>query len=241
MYGSLDIDADAALAAVRDLRAKTGARVTLTHLVGRAIALAIADRPEVNGIVRFGSLYRRETVDVFFQIAFEGGANLNGQKITSADAKDLATIARELESGARAVRDKSAEGVKTASRLSSLPDALTGFALRLGTFATYDLGLDLTKLGLPYDGFGSAMVTNVGSFGITSGFAPILPISRCPLILLVGEVHDKPVARDGQVVVRPILPIGATFDHRIMDGFHAGALAKHFRQLLEDPSSALYH
>jgi pyruvate dehydrogenase E2 component (dihydrolipoamide acetyltransferase) len=240
VYGSLDIDAAAALDAIRALRARTGMRVTITHLVGRAIALAIKERPEVNAIVRFGSLHRRESVDVFFQIAFEGGENLNGQKIERADEKDLVAIARELEEGARAVREKRAEGVKAASRFSRIPSSLTGMAMRAGAFASYDLGLDLSRFGVPFDGFGSAMVTNVGSFGLTSGYAPLLPMSRCPLLLLVGEVHDKPVARAGEVVVRPILPIGATFDHRLIDGFHAGKLATRFRALLEDRASELY-
>jgi pyruvate dehydrogenase E2 component (dihydrolipoamide acetyltransferase) len=240
VYGSLDIDATAALEAIRMLRAKSGARITITHVVGRAVALAIRERPEINAIVRFGSLHRRETVDIFFQIAFEGGENLNGQKIERADEKDLVTIAGELEAAARAVREKKAEGVRAASRFSKMPPSLTGLAMRAGAFATYDLGLDLSRFGVPFDGFGSAMVTNVGSFGLTSGFAPLVPMSRCPLLLLVGEVHDKPVARGGEVVVRPILPIGATFDHRLIDGYHAGKLATRFRTLLEDRDSELY-
>lgn len=237
VYGSLEIDATEALAAVRTLRERTGARITVTHLVGRAVALAIAERPEVNAIVRFGSLYQRDTIDVFFQIAFEGGEDLNGQKIERANEKDVPTIARELEEGARAVREKRASGVKTASMFSRIPSPVVGLAMRAGVFASYDLGLDLSRFGVPYDGFGSAMVTNVGSFGITSGHAPILPFSRCPILLLVGEIHEKPVVRDGHIVARPILPIGVTFDHRILDGYQAGKMAARFRTLMETPFS----
>ncbi len=239
MYGSLEIDATEARELVAELRARSGTRVTITHLVGRAIALAIRERPEVNAIVRLGRPFRRDSIDVFFQIAFEGGEDLNGQKITRADEKTVVEIARELDQAAAAVRARRAEGVRTASTFSKLPPSLTGLAMRVGAFATYELGLDLSRVGVPYDAFGSAMVTNVGGFGITSGFAPLLPFSRAPIILLVGEIHDRPVVRDGQVVVRPILPVGATFDHRLLDGFQAGKLAARFRAILERPRTEL--
>lgn len=239
VYGTLEIDAGEARDVVRELRQKSGRRVTITHLVGRAIALALRERPEVNAIIRFGQLYRRDTIDVFFQVAFEGGEDLNGAKIAEADQKTAVELAAELEEAARAVRERKTAGVKTARRFKSIPRALTGTLLRATTFATYDLGLDLSRFGVPYDGFGTVMITNVGSFGLSSGLAPLLPFSRCPIILLLGEIGDRPVVRDGEVVARPILPIGVTFDHRLIDGFQAGKMAARFKEILEHPRAAL--
>lgn len=239
VHGLLDVDATEALAFVRELRAKSGERITLTHLVGHAVARAIAQQPDVNAIVRFGRLYQRDTIDVFFQVAFGGGGNLAGHKVERADQKGVAAIARELGEGASKVRDGRAENVKTTKRFTHMPAPMMGLALRAASLLTYDLGLDLSAYGVPFDSFGSAMVTNVGSFGLTVGLPPLLPISRCPLVVLVGEVQDRPVARDGAVVVRPVLPIGVTFDHRLLDGFHAGVLAKEFRRVLENPREVL--
>jgi pyruvate/2-oxoglutarate dehydrogenase complex dihydrolipoamide acyltransferase (E2) component len=239
VYGQLEIDATEALELVKDLRATTGLRITVTHLVGRAVALAIKARPEVNCIARFGKLYQRETIDVFYQVAFEGGENLAGHKVERADEKSITEIARELSAGAGQVREGKAENVRATKRFSYIPAALTGYLLRAATFVTYDLDLDLSRFGVPYDAFGSVMVTNVGSFGLTSGFAPLLPIARCPILVLVGEVQQRAVVRDGVVVPRPILPLGVTFDHRILDGFQAGVLAKRFREVMESPRKAL--
>lgn len=241
VHGLLDIDATEALAFVKALRARSGERVTLTHLVGHAVARAIREQPDVNAIVRFGRLWQRETIDVFFQVAFEGGGNLAGHKVERADEKTVADIARELGEGAAKVRSGDAENVRTTRRITRTPAALVGAAIRAASFVTYDLGVDLSRFGVPYDAFGSAMVTNVGSFGLTTGLPPLLPLSRCPLLVLVGEVQDRPVARDGAVVVRPILPIGVTFDHRLLDGYHAGVLAKTFRAVLERPAELLAH
>jgi len=79
-------------------------------------------------------------------------------------------------------------------------------------------------------------VTNVGTFGLAQAYAPLVPFSRVPVVLLVGEVQDKPVAEAGRVVIRPMMTIGVTFDHRFMDGYHGGAMAQLFRAFLEDPA-----
>lgn len=241
VYGILEIDASRAIEYVRRVREESGVHVTITHLVGKAVALAIREHPQVNVIVRRGrTLYRRESVDVFFQVAFDGGADLSGAKVARADEKSLSAIARELVAHAeriRAHRDPALQ--KTQSMLERLPGVLRGPALRLAEIATYDFGLDLRFAGIPYDQFGSVMVTNIASFGLPLGFAPLVPFSRVPLLLTVGEVADAPRAVSGAVVVRPVLPIGVTFDHRILDGFAAGRLARRFLAIFDDPESAL--
>jgi pyruvate dehydrogenase E2 component (dihydrolipoamide acetyltransferase) len=73
-------------------------------------------------------------------------------------------------------------------------------------------------------------------FGLAQAHAPLVPFSRTPLVVLVGEVQDKPVAEAGRVVVRPVMTLGVTFDHRFMDGYHGGAMAQLFRAYLEDPA-----
>lgn len=239
VHGMLEIDATEALAFIRALRERSGTKATITHLVGHALARAIAERPDVNAIVRFGKIYQRETIDVFFQVAFEGGENLAGHKVARANEKTIVEIARELSEGAGAVRSGKAENVKATKKFSKLPPSLLGLMVKASEVLTYDLGLDLTKLGVPYDGFGSAMVTNVGSFGLSMGLPPLVPFSRCPLLVLVGEVTEKPMVKDGEIVSRPVLPLGVTFDHRLLDGYQAGILAKTFRSIMEEPFETL--
>lgn len=241
VYGVLEIDAGPGREYVRRLRERTDVRVTLTHLVGKAVALAIREWPEVNAVVRRGRLvYVRESVDVFFQVALDGGEDLSGSKVASADTKSLIDISRELAARAerlRAHRDPTLQ--RTQRVLDRTPDLLRGPALRAAEALTYDLGLDLRRFGIPYDQFGSAMVTNVGTFGLPLGFAPLVPFSRTPLLLTVGALRDAPVAVDGDVQVRPMLPIGVTFDHRLMDGFGAGQLARRFMHVMRNPDAVL--
>ena len=72
-------------------------------------------------------------------------------------------------------------------------------------------------------------------FGIKYGFAPLVPAMRLSCLIGVGRAEERAVVVDGKVVVRTILPLTATLDHRVIDGFHAGKLAATLTSLLADP------
>jgi pyruvate/2-oxoglutarate dehydrogenase complex dihydrolipoamide acyltransferase (E2) component len=237
ILGAMDIDATRALAYLDEAKRRYGVRLTVTHLVARATALAIARHPEINVKVRFGGrLERRLGVDVFLSIATEGGRDLSGTKIQNADKKSLPAIAAELTAGAKSIRANADPSYKKSrDTFKRMPWWMVKPALRISDALANELHLDLPQLGLPRDPFGSAVVTSVGMFGIDTAFAPFVPLARCPMLLLVPEIRERPWVEAGQVVARPILRLCATFDHRVIDGFAAGALARTLRELLEHP------
>lgn len=235
IYGDLDIDATEILAFIQAAR-DAGAKVTVTHLVGKAIAYALAEHPQLNVRLYRGRFIPRDTVDVFFIVSAEGGSELSGVKVRDADRKPVVEIAGEL--GARAGRIRTGEDAdfgKTKSMLDRTPRRLLGWALRIVAWLTADLDRDLRARGLPRQAFGSAMVTSVGMFGIQRGYAPLSPYYRIPFLILVGEVRPQAVVVEGRVEARPVLTITATMDHRYVDGFHASRLARSVREYLEDP------
>lgn len=84
---------------------------------------------------------------------------------------------------------------------------------------------------------GSFTITNIGSIGGTA----FTPISNYPeaAILGVGKMMDKPVVKDGKIIVRKILPLVVSFDHRIIDGAKAAKFMNYIIKNLEDPGSLL--
>jgi pyruvate dehydrogenase E2 component (dihydrolipoamide acetyltransferase) len=76
-------------------------------------------------------------------------------------------------------------------------------------------------------------VNNYGSLGIWLGTPIIPPGTVCNLGL--GRVEDTPVARDGEVVIRPILPIACSGDHRLLDGDTLAAFVSDVARLVEEP------
>ena len=90
-------------------------------------------------------------------------------------------------------------------------------------------------MGTPKDSLGSAMVTSVGPMGIEYGFAPLVPYSRCPMVMAVGKITEKAVVENGQVVVKPMLPISVTLDHRQVDGFGGSKMFHGMLNYMKNP------
>jgi 2-oxoglutarate dehydrogenase E2 component (dihydrolipoamide succinyltransferase) len=81
-----------------------------------------------------------------------------------------------------------------------------------------------------------------GTFTITNGgvFGSLLstPIVNSPQSAILGmhKIQDRPVVIDGQVVVRPMMYVALTYDHRIIDGREAVQFLVTVKQALEDPA-----
>jgi pyruvate dehydrogenase E2 component (dihydrolipoamide acetyltransferase) len=230
----MDLDASTMLEHLQGVKDKTGVRVTMTHLVAQAVALSLRDQPEINAKVHWGRIVLRRTVDLFLQVSSEDGRDLSGVKIEGCDCYTLTGIAGELAAKATKIREGADPAMqKSRSLFRRLPGLLVRPVLRLSDFLVNELHLDLKSQGMPRDPFGSAMVTSVGMFGVDTAFAPFVPIARCPIIVLVNQVMERPWAQNGQVVVRPVLRISGTFDHRLIDGYNAARFGRSLRSYLE--------
>jgi pyruvate dehydrogenase E2 component (dihydrolipoamide acetyltransferase) len=84
---------------------------------------------------------------------------------------------------------------------------------------------------------GTFTITNVGPLGGTA----LIPTINYPevAILGMGRAQEKPVVRDGQVVIRKILPLTLAFDHRIADGADAARFVSEMARQLSDPNLLL--
>ncbi|MEE3232463.1 MAG: dihydrolipoamide acetyltransferase family protein, partial [Candidatus Thermoplasmatota archaeon] len=80
------------------------------------------------------------------------------------------------------------------------------------------------------------------TFTITSlgrdGGLGATPIINHPEVAILGihKARDMPVAKDGQVVVRRIMNLSSSFDHRVVDGADGAALVQHLKRMLEHPA-----
>jgi 2-oxoglutarate dehydrogenase E2 component (dihydrolipoamide succinyltransferase) len=84
-----------------------------------------------------------------------------------------------------------------------------------------------------------------GTFTISNGgvYGSLLstPIVNPPQSGVLGmhAIQERPVARDGQVVIRPMMYVALTYDHRIVDGREAVTFLKRIKDTLEDPARIL--
>lgn len=244
VYGSLTVRMEPALKLIEDFRHRTGKRLTVTHLVAKAVGIAFERMPDANAILRFGRIYRRKSISVFLQVAMTdpvtGRPDLSGTTLHDIDRMTLEQIVDSTEKSVKLVRaNEDRDLAKSREMFSRIPGWLLHRVLKLFSFILYTLNIDLSWAGVPRDGFGSVMVTNIGSLGLDVAYAPLVPWSRVPMVVTVGRVNDEPVVEDGRVVPAKVMRISATFDHRFIDGAHAAQLAKCMEETFKEPSGVL--
>jgi pyruvate/2-oxoglutarate dehydrogenase complex dihydrolipoamide acyltransferase (E2) component len=88
-------------------------------------------------------------------------------------------------------------------------------------------------------GGSSFTVTSLGKLG--GSFAT--PVINYPevAILYVPEMKQKPVVKDGQIVVGNVMNLGVSFDHRVIDGHTGASFVQEVVELLQDPDRLLLH
>ena len=84
-----------------------------------------------------------------------------------------------------------------------------------------------------------------GTFTITNGevFGSLLstPILNPPQVGILGmhKIEERPIAQNGQVVVKPMMYVALSYDHRIVDGLEAVQFLVKVKELIEDPGQML--
>jgi pyruvate dehydrogenase E2 component (dihydrolipoamide acetyltransferase) len=93
------------------------------------------------------------------------------------------------------------------------------------------------KLTVPELKGSTFTITNIGSAG-GMFFTPIINYPEVA-ILGVGRITEKPVVKDGQLAIAPVLALSLSFDHRLIDGVTAQQFMNHIKRLLSDPQALL--
>jgi len=84
---------------------------------------------------------------------------------------------------------------------------------------------------------GTFTISNLGMYGVEQFIAVLNPPQAA--ILAVGAIEERPVAESGELVVRPMMSMTLTCDHRAVDGSNASEFLRELKSLLEEPGLAL--
>lgn len=237
IFGKVTLDVTEAQKYLAQVREATGEKVTITHLVGKAVGNALGAAPTLNGKILFGKFVPFDTVDVTFLVAAEG--DLGKVKLERVDEKHVTEIASELRAHAIKLREgKDSDFEKSKGAIKALPMFLLKPMIKLTGWLSGALGVNIKALGVEKHAFGSCVITSVGMLGFDEGFAPFTPFARVPLLILIGSMRERPMVVDGEVVARMSVTITATVDHRFIDGAQLSVLAGEFRRVIEHPFEA---
>ncbi len=236
VYGSLDIDVTEAKRFL-DAKRKTGVKITMVHLTTAVLARAVAfDVPELNCFIRRGSVVGRKRLNVMLPVMLDSQSGVSSVLVNDAHARPVSDLANDIRQQAQMSR--SGEESKASQNkyvLNKIPWPFRRAVFKFLKWLTVDLGVEMRSLGLSSDSFGSFIVSDIGSFGLTSGMAALFPAAKIPAVIIMGKMEEKPVVRDGEVVIRTILPLTGTFDHRIVDGMQIGKLGRAIHRNFKKP------
>jgi pyruvate dehydrogenase E2 component (dihydrolipoamide acetyltransferase) len=235
IYGSVEIDVTELEKFISQKR-KEGVKTTLTYvmtlIIGRAIAQEV---PELNSYVRRGKIVPRPQVDGMVSVLLSGG-QMGSVKIENTDQITLTEMAEEIKQKI----DQSRQGdenkaMQSKNMLSSFPWPLRSWVFKLYKTITIQWGISLPFLGLSSNSFGSYVISNIGSVGLDTGYAALLPSANVSIVMILGRVIKKPVVVNDEIKIRKILQLSATLDHRVVDGSHGGKLFRCIKQMVKNP------
>jgi pyruvate/2-oxoglutarate dehydrogenase complex dihydrolipoamide acyltransferase (E2) component len=198
-----------------------GIKGTYTHIVIRALALAFKRHPELNRLFIGKRVVYLDSVDIGLSVSSPLSTLGNPTMVVqNAEQKDLEQIALEVIRRASEVRKEHyalQEKTRMAARI------VPGWARRL-LFRTM-----LAKVPFVKKKIGTFYVTTVPHLQCVIPF-----IYPCSGVIVINQVEDRVVAKDGQPVVRPMLTLGNVGDRRLWTGNSAGLLLNEIKKILED-------
>jgi len=221
--------------------AVTGIRKAIAeHMVKSkftAVHTTTFEEVDMSAIVRLRSAHKdrlaKDGVKLTFTPFFVKAATLALREFPTMNAtwngEESVTIKRYYNVGIAVGRDK---GLIVPVLKDCGNKSLVELARGVDDLATRAHGEKLTMDDLQG---GTFSITNAGLFG-SVGSTPIINFPEVA-ILGVHKIQDKPVAIDGQVVVRPVMTLACTFDHRWIDGHTAVQFIVRVKDLLEKPEN----
>jgi hypothetical protein len=204
--------------------------MTLFHLVLRAIARRLHERPRLNRFTAGGKLWQREGVWLTFAAkkSFHDDAGIVTVKRRFDAAETLDEMCDGLLDSIRVSRgDKKTTADHEVDLLLRLPASLVHLVMRLVRLAD-GLGL-LPRAMIDSDPmFTSVFVANLGSVGLEAAYHHLWDHGTCSIFCVMGRVRE---GDDG----RRKMTLKYSFDERIEDGFYAARSLDGLRELLESP------
>ncbi len=176
---------------------ETGARLSFTHMLVKAVVLALVEFPQLNSTFEDENIRQWKHVNIGIAVSLEDGLIVpvlrNADKLS---LKEIVSKATDLVARAREKKLREEE--------------FSG-----GTFT----------------------ISNMGQFDVDS-FIAIINVPETA-ILATGRISDRVVVLNGGIVVRKMMTITLSADHRVVDGAYAAKFLQKVKSLLESPNNLI--
>lgn len=217
-FAALDVDMSRARTLLQRLR-RCGVPATHNLLIVRATALALARRPDLHRMVAGTRRALPEHIDVGLSVA---GSTQYAPIMILKDAgrRSLAALAAEIRDGLPALRAKEEKDLAGMRRL--------GWLIPFGWMRRALLRILLARISFRRKLAGTFQVSCLDRVDLCVPF--LFNTAAC---LGVGRVRNAVVAIEGQPVVRPVVTLAVSIDHKAWDGVRAAAFLNEVKTILD--------
>ncbi len=211
---------------------------TMFHIIVVALLKTITLRPKMNRFIANKNVYQRHAISAAFvvkKLFSDNGAE--ALAIVYSDPTDnidslRAKLYKQISPCRSDALDRSSDSMDI---LNKMPRFLSKFLVYLitkldkhGWCPEFLIGSD------PY--YSSALLTNLGSIKLKSGYHHLTNWGTCSIFCVVGERKNNPFFnQDGTFEMRDSVDLGLTIDERIADGYYYAKTVRLFKKLLENP------
>lgn len=214
------VDMTASREVIARLR-EQGSKATYTHLVTRAVALALARQPHLNRLILGRKVVHPGTVDL--SLSVRTGLSMSAEPtivVQNADRKGLVELYDEVTRRAAEVRATATEALEQNRRLTRI--------IPVGFVRRWLIRRMKNRMSMVRE--------RLGAFHVTSspGLQQAVPLIFGGIgLLAICKVEDAVVARDGQPVVRPVCQLCMVGSHRIWKAAEASQFITEVQRILE--------
>lgn len=235
IYGTVDLDVTDIEKYITAKR-KEGIKTTITYLMTLIIGRCIRQEAmELNTYVRRGKIIQRDQIDATVSVLLPGG-QMGSVKVENADKLTVEELASVIGKQIAASRKGSeSDAMQSKSLLSSVPWPFRNWLFKFYRTLTVKWGISIPGTGLSANSFGSYLVSNIGTVGLDTGYASLLPSSNISFVMVLGNIIKKPVVINDEIVIRRVMQISATLDHRVVDGSHGGKMFRGIKRYIKNP------
>jgi hypothetical protein len=232
VYFAQDLDVEAALAFVEEHNESrpSEAPLTLFHLLLRALARVLEERPRLNRFTAGGRIWQRDGIWISFSAKhrMDEDAPIFTLKQRFDLPESLDEMVDRLHGQLRSGRGgRKSTSDREIALLLRLPPFLGRAAVALARIGN-ELGL-LPRSMIEHDPmFASAFVANLGSVGLEAGYHHLWEYGNIPIFCVIGRIKPGPEGRR-------IATLKWTFDERVEDGLYCARSLERLRELVANP------
>ncbi|MBL91412.1 MAG: hypothetical protein CMH56_06310 [Myxococcales bacterium] len=239
VYFDVQANAAALLAYLKNNKEKN---ITLIHVLVGALAQTLEQNPKMNRFVSGRRLYQRKGMSITFTAKrkkLDAKSKLAMVQMPIEEGIPFSAIVNRMNEKINVERsDSRTYADKEYDLFNLLPRPLLVMAVKL--LKTLDYYNILPGFFIRDDAlYVSCVLTNLGSLKMAPAYHHLYEWGNCPLFLMVGQVEERVVARNGEITTEEVLPMRIAFDERIEDGLTAKQGIDQFVAILEAPQQNL--